>query len=105
MTSTSLAQGFEIGFHPGYDTYRNLARPLQEKAIFDEAIGLDRYGGRQHYLRFEVLTTWRHWEAANLAYDSTLGYNRCEGFRCGTCHPFHPFDFEQNRELGYLYRS
>lgn len=94
-------ENFEIGFHPGYDTFKNLDRLLEEKADFDTAVGnnLDGYGGRQHYLRFESPITWRHWEAANLAYDSTMGYADREGFRCGTCHPFHPFDFENNRVL------
>ena len=34
-----------------------------------------------------------------LAYDSTMTYADHEGFRCGTCHPFHPFDTAQDREL------
>jgi hypothetical protein len=31
--------------------------------------------------------------------DTTMGYPDQEGFRCGTCHRFHPFDVEQDREL------
>jgi hypothetical protein len=34
-----------------------------------------------------------------LTYDSTVAYADHEGFRCGTCHPFRPFDLQQGREL------
>jgi hypothetical protein len=65
----------------------------------DTLLGKTNYGGRQHFLRFQVPDTWRHWEQVGLSYDATLGYADHEGFRCGTCHPFRPFDVEQNREL------
>ena len=25
-----------------------------------------------------------------------------EGFRCGTCHPFHPYDLTNKKEMGIL---
>ncbi len=94
-----LEQGHEIGFHPSYRTFGNLEQLALEKARFDQALGLTGYGGRQHYLRFNAPETWRHWEQVGLAYDSTVGYADHEGFRCGTCLPFKPFDVQENREL------
>ena len=96
---TLQTQGFEIGLHPGYHTLNNLNQLKIEKARFDAAVSISSYGGRQHYLRFKVPETWRHWEHVGLAYDSTMGYADHEGFRCGTCHPFRPFDIQQDREL------
>ncbi len=92
-------QGFELGFHPGYDTFQNVAKLAREKTQMDAAIGEVHYGGRQHFLRFQTPETWRHWEQVGLAYDSTMTYADHEGFRCGTCHPFRPFDVERNREI------
>ena len=92
-------QGFEIGFHPGYDTFNDPERLAEEKDRLDAVLGKTQYGGRQHFLRFQVPNTWRHWEQIGLTYDSTMTYADHEGFRCGTCHPFRPFDVEQNREL------
>jgi hypothetical protein len=92
-------QGFEIGLHPGYYTFNDPERLAAEKARLDAVLGQGQYGGRQHALRFQVPNTWRHWEQVGLTYDSTMGYADQEGFRCGTCHPFRPFDVEQNREL------
>lgn len=92
-------QGFEIGFHAGYHTLNNLAQLAKEKTRLEALLGTPDLGGRQHYLRFQAPTTWRHWEQAGLKYDSTVGYADHEGFRCGTCYPFRPFDIEQDREL------
>jgi len=96
------ASGAEVGLHASYHTLGDPDRLMTEKARLDTVLGVGtsaRYGGRQHFLRFRVPETWRHWEAAGLAYDSTLGYADQPGFRCGTCHPFRPFDLEQDREM------
>lgn len=92
-------RGHEVGFHPGYQTFSIPERFYQEKQRMDAALGETRYGGRQHYLRFRAPETWRLWETAGLAYDSTVCYADHEGFRCGTCHPFQPFDVEADRVL------
>jgi hypothetical protein len=99
-----VKQGFEIGFHAGYHTLNDPVRLAAEKARLDAVLGETRYGGRQHFIRFQVPNTWRHWEQVGLTYDSTLTFADQEGFRCGTCHAFHPFDVEQNRELNLLER-
>jgi len=77
----------------------NPERLAAEKARLDAVLGETHYGGRQHYLRFQAPDTWRHWEQVGLAYDSTLAFADHEGFRGGTCHPFRPFDVQQDREL------
>ncbi len=92
--------GFEIGFHASYRTFDEPKRLATEFARVRAVCGEGLYGGRQHYLRFQVPVTWRYWEQVGLRYDSTLGYADHEGFRCGTCHQFKPFDVEQDRELG-----
>ena len=94
--------GAEFGIHPGYATLGDPARLAAEKARLDAALGTGRYGGRQHWLRFRAPDTWRHWAAAGLTYDSTMGFADREGFRCGTSHPFRPFDVEQDREIDVL---
>jgi hypothetical protein len=89
----------EFGVHPGYATLGDPVRLAAEKSRLDAAFGAPVAGGRQHYLRFRVPDTWRHWAQAGLGYDSTLGFADREGFRCGTCHPFRPFDVENDREI------
>ena len=93
------ADGFEIGLHPSYSTVGDLEQLKREKAALDTLVRQEHCGGRQHFLRFRVPDTWLAWEAAGLSYDCTLGYADREGFRCGTCHPFRPFDVQGDREL------
>lgn len=65
-----------------------------------EAIGGGKAaGGRQHFLECKLTQFWETWEAAGLVYDSSLGFADHEGFRCGICYPFQPFDLIENRVI------
>jgi hypothetical protein len=94
------SRGHEIGFHPGYRAGFDEQLWQEELVRLYAAVGDKQIaGGRQHFLRLSVPAFWQPWERAGLAYDSSLCYADHEGFRCGTCHPFHPFDLEADREL------
>lgn len=97
-----VIRGHEVGFHPGYYTLYDSQRFRSEKAALDEISGGIPYGGRQHYLRFDIHATPHHWADANLLYDSTLGYAEHEGFRCGTCHPYKLYDLSNDCELNIV---
>ncbi len=92
-------KGFELGIHPGFNAYNNLDVLKSEKERFERTTGVEVAGGRQHYLKWKTPESWRTWEAAGLAYDSTLGFADHEGFRCGICYPFRPFDLIENRVI------
>jgi hypothetical protein len=98
------ARGHEIGLHPSFDSHLDPERIRTEFARLRHAaerqgISQDRWGGRQHFLRWENPTTWSNWEAAGLDYDSTLGYADDIGFRAGTCHEFPAFHLLERRPL------
>jgi len=97
-------RGHEIGLHPSYGTYQDAVQTKREfdalkRACEAEGVEQDRWGGRQHYLRWQNPVTWRNWEEAGLDYDSTLGFADHVGFRCGTAHEFPVFDLEQRQSL------
>jgi peptidoglycan/xylan/chitin deacetylase (PgdA/CDA1 family) len=97
-------RGHEVGLHTSYATFRDPERTRREWELLarvceQERIEQPRWGGRQHYLRWENPTTWRNWDEAGLDYDSTLGFHDAVGFRCGTCHDFPVFDLERRRRL------
>ncbi|RLA08696.1 MAG: hypothetical protein DRQ51_01700 [Gammaproteobacteria bacterium] len=81
-----------IGFHPSYNTYNDLERFKQEKELLSNVVGIDLKEGRQHFLRFEVPTTWQIWEDSGMKVDSTCGYADKEGFRCGTAYEYSVFN-------------
>lgn len=97
-------RGHEIGLHGGYVTFRDPERLKREldrlrQACAAERIEQDEWGGRQHFLRWEAPTTWRAYEEAGLAYDTSLGYSAQPGFRAGTCREYPVFDLPARREL------
>ena len=70
-----------------------------EKERLGKVSGKAILGGRQHYLRWKTPDTWRIWEKAGLKYDTTMSFADYEGFRCGICFPYKPFDVLENRVL------
>ena len=92
------AMGHEIGFHAGMGTFED-ARQFGSELSRVRSVGSRVAGGRQHYLRWKTPLTWRLWEQEGLTYDTTLGYSKVAGFRCGTCLPFKAYDIENDREM------
>ena len=66
---------------------------VKDKEKIENIIGQKLTFGRQHFLRFEVPTTWQIWEDANMEWDSTMGYADKKGFRCGTCYSYGVFKY------------
>ncbi|HKF45740.1 MAG TPA: polysaccharide deacetylase family protein [Terracidiphilus sp.] len=95
------ARGIEMGVHPGYDTYLAPERLRGEVELCRAALGETRIGGRQHYLRWNP-ETWAYWESCGLAYDSSVGYADRVGFRAGTCWPYLPWLWKENRPADLL---
>ena len=89
-----------VGYHPSYNTYKDakaLTEGWQEVA---NALGDDcQPMGRQHFLRFEVPTTWQLWEDLGLQLDSTMTYAQEPGFRCGVCYSFPVFNILTRAQL------
>jgi peptidoglycan/xylan/chitin deacetylase (PgdA/CDA1 family) len=94
--------GSEIGLHGGHKAFMSLERIIEERKRLEEAAGRPVAGYRNHFLKIRVPSTWRLLEKAGFDYDSTLGYPDAPGFRNGMCHPFHPYDLEEQRELNLL---
>ncbi|QVL49807.1 MAG: polysaccharide deacetylase family protein [Thiocapsa sp.] len=97
-------RGHEIGLHPSYNSYHNPltieAEATRLKGVCaEEGIEQAEWGGRMHYLRWEMPTTLLGLEQAGMTYDSTLSYADRPGFRCGTCHEYPAFDPVRSQAL------
>ena len=99
-----IQSGHEIGFHPGYKTYKCIesfeksADALKDVCI-NENIDISNLGGRQHYLRFDILQTPILWEKYGYKYDSSLGYADHAGFRCGICYEYSMYDLVNRKKM------
>jgi uncharacterized protein DUF7033 len=92
---------FEVGVHPGYDTFHHRQSLSREIGELKRALHEEFPGGRQHYLRWTP-RTWLDWESCRLRYDSSVGFADHIGFRAGTSFPFRPWCWEENRELNLI---
>jgi hypothetical protein len=97
-------RGHEIGLHPSYNTFRSPSQIQREFSVLlrtakAENICQERWGGRQHFLRWEAPTTWQAWQDAGLDYDSTLTFADNVGFRCGVCYEYPVFNLRTRRSL------
>lgn len=89
-----------IGIHPTYNAYNNVKQFKKEKEELMHSFDVDTISfGRQHFLRFEVPTTWQIWEDNNMLWDSTLSYADKEGFRCGVCYEYSVFNILTRQKL------
>lgn len=99
LIKTLQEEGFEVGLHSSFNSYNNFQMLNLEKEKLEKASENAIFGGRQHYLRWKTPETWRILEKAGLKYDTTLSFADYEGFRCGICFPYKPFDIFKNRVL------
>ncbi|MFX1452386.1 MAG: polysaccharide deacetylase family protein [Promethearchaeota archaeon] len=97
-------RGHEIGLHASYFSYQSSEKIKNElntlkEVLKEEKIQQEVRGGRQHYLRWEVPTTWQNWEEAGLEYDTTIGFADHVGFRCGLSHEYQAFNLRTRETL------
>ncbi len=93
------ARGHKIGIHPTYNAYNSALQFKREKDELEKNLNIKISFGREHYLRFEVPTTWQIWEDNKMEWDSTLSYADKEGFRCGVCYPYSVFNILTREKL------
>lgn len=84
-----------IGFHG--DLVTKEAEPINlQKQNLEEVLLQSTHTGRFHYLKFDVRSSLETLKSLGLKRDLSLGFAYREGFRCGTCHPFYLYDFNEN---------
>jgi len=92
-------EGWEIGIHGSYNSYKDIEMLEKEKKILEKIVGKKVHGISQHYCNLEVPKTWEFHEKLELKYDSSIGFVSDMGFRYGTCFPFHPFNPKKGKIL------
>lgn len=83
--------GWEIGVHGSYNSYKDQALLLKEKNTLESIVGHQIIGVRQHYLNLNE-NTWVYQRESGFKYDSSLGYTNAVGFKEAKYVPFHPFN-------------
>ncbi len=101
--------GHEVGFHPGYKTYKdpeNFQRSADalHEACQNESIRSSGLGGRQHYLMYDISQTPQLWEEYGFLYESSLSFADQAGFRCGVCYEYSMYDLVGRKKMALKQR-
>ncbi len=99
---TLAEEGFDVGLHGSYHSAVEDGVLAREKAVLEQATGLDVRTTRQHFIHWDARRTPRLQAAAGITADTSLGFNRNLGFRAGTSLPFRHFDVEREERLDLL---
>ena len=90
MTIRELdSQGWEIGLHGSYLSFKDLDLLKKEKSDLEGILGHPVYGVRQHYLNLDR-QTWSRQAEAGFLYDASFGFTDDIGFKENRFHPFKP---------------
>lgn len=97
----SRRQGYTIGLHASYHTDQNGPQFEKEQSGLAKHLNQPIVYNRQHFLHFDFFKTANHIDDNDIKFDSTLGYQRLIGFRCGTGFSYHLFDFATQRAFQF----
>ena len=91
-----------IGIHLSRIAYNNYDNASREIKRLKKNTSTDIEYSRQHYLMFDIKSTWSILNDNNIKYDLSLGYPEMPGFRCGICYPFRVFDISKKIKLDLI---
>ncbi|MEZ4752297.1 MAG: hypothetical protein R3B54_17195 [Bdellovibrionota bacterium] len=80
--------GNEIGLHASFDSWHDKAALDRELTELRDLGVREIRGIRNHYLNFDSYFSTSVVPQSGIFYDSTMGFNFTNGFRCGTSFPF-----------------
>lgn len=95
---------YKIGIHPSYSSWNKKTLIAAEKEKLEHEIGSEVYRSRQHFLNFDISVTPRLLQDLGIREDSSLGYTRYVGYRCGTGFPYKLYDFENEKAFDLVER-
>jgi len=99
-----MSKGAEVGIHPSYAS-NDVTGVLEAQAEqLGQVIGKSIIKSRQHFLRFDLPTTYRRLASVGITEEHSMGYADRAGFRAGTCRPFKWYDLsnEQKTDLNVI---
>ena len=92
----------EIGFHPGYETFKNQDEFEKQKEDLEKFFEQKITKSRQHFLRYDMAHTPYIIEQSGIKEDYTLGFAEHYGFRNGISHSFYLFNFKEKKAFTFL---
>lgn len=100
----SKERQYKIGIHPSYESWNDLVLIRAEKEKLEDEVGEEIVMSRQHFLNFDIDITPKILESIGIKEDSSLGFARHTGYRCGTGFPYNLYDFKHEKAFDVVER-
>ena len=94
--------GYEIGLHPSYASFKNKRQLLKEKKDLESVTGQKITLTRQHILHFDIIKTPEVLESSGISNDFTLGFQDQIGFRVGTGFEYYLWNNKEDRKFNII---
>ena len=95
-------RNYRIGIHPSYESWNDISLIKIQKEKLENEVGEEIVVSRQHFLNFDIEITPRLLQEAGIKEDSSLGYTRYVGYRCGTGYSYTLYDFKNEKAFDVL---
>lgn len=91
------AKKYTVGLHPSWKSFGKISVILKEKKIIESAAKIIVQNSRQHYIKFELPTTFNELIDAGITHDYSMGYGTTNGFRASIAHSFLWYDLKAEK--------
>jgi hypothetical protein len=98
----SISSRYAVGLHPSWASGDIPSLLTKEKATLEQIANQAISSSRQHYIRFDLPSTYRKLIALGLTNDYSMGYGSINGFRASIATPFYWYDLK-NEEKTQLF--
>lgn len=93
--------GLNIGLHPSFGSFGHESILLREKRELEVVCGKEMVHSRQHFLRFQVSSTFGSLYRVGFTDEYSMGFAEHVGFRCGTARSHFWFDLNANQTTSF----
>ena len=98
----SLADYVQVGIHPSWASNKDSSKLPKEIKRLEAMTNREVTRSRQHFLKLDLPTTYRHLIDLGIREDYTMGYASQVGFRAGTSLPFYFYDLDMEVQTKLL---
>lgn len=98
----SISSKYSIGLHPSWASGNLPSLLTKEKATLEQITNQTINSSRQHYIRFELPSTYRKLLALGLTNDYSMGYGSINGFRASIATSYYWYDLKNEEKTSLL---
>jgi hypothetical protein len=98
----SISSKYAVGLHPSWASGDIPSLLTKEKATLEQITSQTITFSRQHYIRFELPSTYRRLLALGLNNDYSMGYGSINGFRASIATPYYWYDLKSEEKTKLL---